>query len=65
MAAKDTKKMEIHTCYTVKIKHQLDAVPDRKTKKLNISRKRRVDDDQCSRRQRSVLKHYGSVSMLP
>ena len=28
MAAKDTKKMEIHTCYTVKIKHQLDAVPD-------------------------------------
>ena len=44
MAAKDTKKMEIHTCYTVKIKHQLDAVPDRKTKKLNISRKRRVDD---------------------
>lgn len=44
MAAKDTKKMEIHTCYTVKIKHQLDAVPDRKTKKLNIFRKRRVDD---------------------
>lgn len=40
MAAKDTKKMEIHTCYTVKIKHQLNAVPDRKTKKLNISRKR-------------------------
>ena len=36
MAAKDTKKMEIHTCYTVKIKHQLDAVPNRKTKKLNI-----------------------------
>ena len=44
MAAKDTKKMEIHTCYTVKIKHQLDAVPDSKTKKLNNSRKRRVDD---------------------
>lgn len=44
MAAKDTKKMEIHTCYTVKIKHQLDAMPDRKTKKLNISRKCRVDD---------------------
>lgn len=32
MATKDTKKMEIHTCYTVKIKHQLDAVPDRKNK---------------------------------
>ena len=44
MAAKDTKKMEIHTCYTVKIKYQLDAMPDRKTKKLNISRKCRVDD---------------------
>ena len=30
MAAKDTKKMEIHTCYTVKIKHQLDARQENK-----------------------------------
>ena len=37
MAAKDTRKMEIHTCYTVKIKHQLDAVPDRKTKETGTS----------------------------
>lgn len=39
MAAKDTKKMEIHTCYTVKIKHQLDTVPDRKTKKTEYFQK--------------------------
>ncbi len=55
MAAKDTKKMEIRTCYTVKIKHQLDAVPDRKTKKLNISRKRRVDDGSMRQNGRDCL----------
>lgn len=44
MFEKNTQEMMIRTCYTVKIKHQLDAVQDRKTKQLNIFGKRGVDD---------------------
>lgn len=36
--------MEINTCYVCKIKNQLDAVRDKKTKTLEVSGKHQVDD---------------------
>lgn len=36
--------MGINTCYVCKIQNQLDAVPDKKTETLTVSRKYPVDD---------------------
>ena len=36
--------VRINTCYVVKIQRQLNAVPDRKTGKLEVHGKRMVDD---------------------
>lgn len=36
--------MDIHTCYVVDIKRQLDAVPDKKTRQLQVSGSKKVDD---------------------
>lgn len=37
-------RMDINTCYVCKIQKQLDAVPDKKTGTLTVSRKHPVDD---------------------
>lgn len=36
--------VRINTCYVVKIQNQLDAVPDKKTGKLEVYGKRMIDD---------------------